>query len=76
MTETRLTPNQAAAVLGSPDGNHGTFTVGQPGKVLAVKRSVGGGMAISVKAHAKGDNTSVTGNTAITDPNIEGTLST
>jgi hypothetical protein len=22
MTETRLTPNQAAAVLGSPDGNH------------------------------------------------------
>jgi hypothetical protein len=61
---------------GSPDGNHGTFTVGQPGKVLAVKQSFAGGIAIFGTGKATADNTSVTGNSAITDPNIEGTLST
>ncbi len=61
---------------GSPGGNNGTLTVGHPGQVLAVQHSIGGGIAIFGNGKATADNTSVTGNSAITDPNIEGTLST
>jgi len=58
---------------GRPPGTNGTDNLGHPGEVGLLIESAGGGMAIFGKA--KGDNTSVTGNTADVFPNIEGTLS-
>ncbi len=58
---------------GQPPGANGTATVGENGEVLSTVNSAGGGMFIDGTAH--GDNVSVTGNHAITDPNVGGTLS-
>ncbi len=55
-------------------GANGTLTSGHLGAIDIFRQSEGGGIIIVGKATA--DNTSVTGNSAITDPNIDGTLST
>jgi hypothetical protein len=59
---------------GAPVGKNGVFTVGQPGRVSLLKRSVGGGIAIFGTARGK-SHTKVTGNSAIVFPNIDGTFS-
>jgi len=71
------TPNIAPGTGGgfNPPGQNGTLKVGQPGHVSTLKRSVGGGIAIFGTAHGK-SHTSVTGNSAIVFPNIDGTFST
>ena len=59
---------------GSPPGKNGVFTVGQPGHVLAVKHSIGGGIAIFGIARGA-SHTLVTGNSATVGANIDGTFS-
>jgi hypothetical protein len=59
--------------LGSPHGAGGSGSRGQSGSPPLPAGSEGGGINIFGKATA--DNTTVTGNSAITDPNIDGTLS-
>ena len=58
----------------NPPGEDGILTLGQAGQVSTLKRSVGGGIAIFGAAHGK-THTSVTGNSAITFPDIDGTFS-
>lgn len=58
----------------NPPGQDGILTLGQAGQVSTLRRSVGGGIAISGTAHGK-THTSVTGNSAITFPDIDGTFS-
>ena len=59
---------------GNPHGKSGHFTPGRAGSLPGPRRTVGGGIVIFGKA--TGDNTSVTDNSAILFPNIDGTLST
>ena len=59
---------------GTTPGKNGTENLGHAGEVGLLIESAGGGMAIFGKA--KGDNPSVTGNTADVFPNIDGTLGT
>jgi hypothetical protein len=60
---------------GNPSGVSGTAAPGNQGGIDTTLQSFGGGMAIFAKK-ATGDNVRVTGNNAITFPNIDGTLST
>jgi len=60
--------------LGSVAGAGGTVTAGRSGDVNITERSEGGGIAID--GTATGDNTTVTDNSAITAPNIDGKLLT
>jgi hypothetical protein len=58
---------------GSPHGAAGNGSRGQSGSPPLPADSDGGGIVVFGKATA--DNTTVTGNSAITDPNVDGTLS-
>jgi len=66
------TPGAGGA--GSPTGAGGTVTAGENGAIDITEQSEGGGIAIF--GTATGDNTTVTNNSAITSPNIDGKLST
>jgi hypothetical protein len=59
---------------GNPPGQNGTITVGRPGQVSTLFQSIGGGILIFGKARGA-LHTSVKGNAATVDPNIDGTFS-